>query len=234
MTEHDRTQLGAYALGALEPDEAAEVEAHLATCAECRAEVAELAELKDFLGEVPPEAFLDGPPEDGDLLLQRTLREVREPHRPSTVGKPAKRRSRWLLAAAAVVVVGGALGGGVALGRTTAPDTTQDTVQPPVAGATQVTASDANSGATMAATVEPRDGWTWVRVQVTGLKPGDQCEMVVTDKAGKYWVAGSWLVSEKGAKDGSTFGGGVLIPPDQVRSVEIRTIQGEHVVTATI
>ncbi|MET9274573.1 zf-HC2 domain-containing protein [Kribbella sp. NPDC003557] len=225
MSEHDRTQLGAYALGALEPAEAAAVDEHLATCAECRAELAELAELKDFLGEVPPEAFLEGPPEGGDLLLQRTLREVREPE----VQAPPKRRSRWLLIAAAVVVVAGALGGGVVLGRSTAPDDDR-----PVAGSRQVTTSDTTTGATMAATVEPRAGWSWVRVQVTGLKAGDECVMVVTDKDGEAWIAGSWLVSEKAAKGGSTFGGGVLVPPDQVRSVEIRTVQGRHVVTATI
>ncbi|RZT13542.1 putative zinc finger protein [Kribbella sp. VKM Ac-2569] len=228
MSEHDRTQLGAYALGALEPAEVAAVDEHLATCAECRAELAELTEMKDFLGEVPPEAFLEGPPEGGDLLLQRTLREIREPQRQEPQAKP-KRRSRWLLIAAAVVVVAGALGGGVVLGRSTAPDTDQ-----PVAGSKQVTTSDTTTGATMAATVEPRAGWSWVRVQVSGLKAGDQCEMVITDKAGRSWVAGSWLVSEKAAKSGSAFGGGVLTPIDQVRSVEIRTVQGKHVVTATI
>jgi anti-sigma factor RsiW len=226
MSEHDRTQLGAYALGALEPAEVAAVDEHLATCAECRAELVELTEMKDFLGEVPPEAFLEGPPEGGDLLLQRTLREVRE----QQVQAPSpKRRSRWLLVAAAVVVVAGALGGGVVLGRSTVSDDDQ-----PVAGSKQVTTSDTTTGATMAATVEPRSGWSWVRVQVKGLKAGDQCEMIVTDKSGESWVAGSWLVSEKAAKNGSAFGGGVLVPPDQVRSVEIRTVQGKHVVTATI
>ena len=230
MSEHDRTQLGAYALGALEPAEVATVDEHLATCAECRAELAELTEMKEFLGEVPPEAFLEGPPEGGDLLLQRTLREVREPQvqEPRTQAPP-KRRSRWLLIAAAVVVVAGALGGGVVLGRSTAPDPDQ-----PVAGSKHVTTSDTTTGATMAATVEPRAGWSWVRVNVTGLKAGDQCEMVITDKSGASWVAGSWLVSEKAAKGGSAFGGGVLVPPDQVRSVEIRTVQGKHVVTAKI
>jgi anti-sigma factor RsiW len=234
MSEHDRTQLGAYALGALEPAEVAELEEHLATCAECRAELAELTELKDLLGEVPPEAFLDGPPDGGDLLLQRTLREARseedeQPPAQQPAPVPVKRRSRWLLVAAAVVVVVGALGGGVAIGRSTVPADDQ-----PVAGAKQVTTEDSSTGSTMAATVEPRPGWSWVRVQVTGLKAGDQCEMVVTNKDGYSWVAGSWLVSEKAAKNGSTFGGGVLVPLDQVRSVEIRTVQGKHVVTATI
>jgi anti-sigma factor RsiW len=234
VTEHDRTQLGAYALGALEPAEAAEVDEHLATCAECRAELAELTELTGMLAEVPPEAFLEGPPDDGDLLLQRTLRQVRE--QDGSAGsaqdesKP-RRRSRWLLIAAAAVVVAGVLGGGVAIGRSTAP-TGPDTQ--PVAGARQVTTSDSTSGATMAATVEPRPGWSWERVQLTGLQAGAQCEMVVTDKSGYSWVAGSWLVSDKAAKNGSSFSGGVLVPVDQVRSVEIRTVQGKHVVTATI
>lgn len=230
MSEHDRTQLGAYALGALEPGEVREVDEHLATCAECRTELAELEEMKEFLGEVPPEAFLDGPPEGGDLLLQRTLREVRSlAPEPVAAPAPAKRRSRWLMAAAAVVLVAGALVGGVALGRQTAPE-----ADAPVAGSKQVTATDAVTGTTMATTVEPRAGWSWIRVNVKGLKAGAQCEMFVTDKTGKTWNAGSWLVSEKAAREGSAFGGGVLVPLDQVRSVEIKTLQGSHVVTATI
>ena len=81
---HDRSQLGAYALGALESDEAREVEQHVAGCAECSAELAEFEEMKAFLGEVPPEAFLDGPPADGDLLLQRTLRAARVESTPAS------------------------------------------------------------------------------------------------------------------------------------------------------
>jgi hypothetical protein len=134
-----------------------------------------------------------------------------------------------LLVAAAVVVVAGALGGGVVLGRQTAPQ-----AEEPAAGYKEVTTTDTSTGTTMATTVEPLTGWSWVQVQVTGLRAGDQCQLLVTDRTGKTWVAGSWLVSAKAAKNGSTFGGGVLVPLDQVRSVEIRTVQGRHVVTATI
>ncbi|WP_433160102.1 anti-sigma factor family protein [Kribbella sp. CA-247076] len=222
MTEHDSSQLGAYALGALEPDEAREVDQHLATCAECRAELAELEEMKAFLGEVPPEAFLDGPPPDGDLLLQRTLREVR------TTAAP-KRRSPWLLVAAAVVLIAGALAGGILIGRqSTSPAET------PVAGSKQVIATDGTTGTTMATTVEPRAGWSWVEVELTNLKAGAECEMIVTDKGGKTWVAGTWVVSEKSAREGSRFAGGVLVPIDQVKSVEVRTLQGQHVVTTPV
>jgi hypothetical protein len=224
MNEHDRSRLGAYALGALEAGEAREVEEHLATCAECRAELAELEEMKEFLGEVPPEAFLEGPPPDSDLLLQRTVREVR------TTTPAPKKRSRWLQVAAAVVVIAGALGGGVLIGRQSA-----DQADVPVAGSKQVTATDTTTGTTMATTVEPRAGWSWIQVQIKGLKAGAECQMLVTDKAGKTWVAGTWKVSEKAAREGkSQFEGGVLVPIDQVKDVEITTIQGQHVVTTPI
>ena len=231
MSDHDQSQLGPYVLGALGPDEARDVEQHLAGCAECRREVAELEETKGLLGEVPPEAFLDGPPDDGDLVLQRTLRAARAGDAMPTADRTSKRR-RWMPAvAAAAVIAAAALGGGVLIGQRTAdPGVSQS----PVAGSKKVTATDGTTGATMATTVEPREGWSWVHVQVTGLKAGAECELVVTDKNGKTYVAGSWLVSEKAAREGSRFGGGVLVPVGEVASVEVRTAEGEHVVTTPI
>jgi hypothetical protein len=238
MSEHDHSQLGAYVLGGLEPDEIREVDEHLSGCASARAELGELEEMKAFLGEVPPEAFLDGPPADGDLLLQRTLREVRATA-PVTAAPPPARptrrpalRSRWWLVAAAVLVVAGAVGGGVAIGRQTVDQPVAADTTP--AGSKQVTVTDASTGVTMATTVEPRTGWSWVVVNVSGLKAGDECEMLVTDTSGRTYVAGSWVVSDKAARNGSRFGGGVITPVDQVRSVEIKTVQGRHVVTTPV
>ena len=239
MSEHDHSQLGAYVLGALEPDEVREVDEHLAGCAEARDELAGFEEMKEFLGEVPPEAFLDGPPEDGDLLLQRTLREVRLVEAAEVTPVPAqaavgsRKRAPWLLVAAAVVVVAGVLGGGVLIGRQSVDEPVAGATTPP-AGSKQATATDAKTKVTMATTVEPRAGWTWVNVQLTNLKAGDKCEMLVTDKTGKIYVAGSWVISEKAAKEGSRFGGGVLVPIDQVKSVEIKTVQGAHIVTTPV
>lgn len=54
--------LGAYALDAVEPDEAAEVDEHLAGCARCRAEVAEHREVAALLahgGQPAPEGVWD-------------------------------------------------------------------------------------------------------------------------------------------------------------------------------
>jgi anti-sigma factor RsiW len=231
MSDHDQSQLGPYVLGALGPDEAHGVQQHLAECPDCRRVVAELDKTKDLLGDVPPEAFLDGPPDDGDLLLQRTLRAARAGAADPTAEQPAKRR-RWMPAAAAAAVVAAvALGGGVIIGQRTADSGVSES---PVAGSKEAKATDDTSGATMAATVEPREGWSWVKVQVTGLKAGAECELVVTGKDGTTYVAGSWLVSEKAAREGSRFGGGVLLPIGEVASVEVRTAEGEQVVRTPI
>jgi hypothetical protein len=233
MTDHDQSLLGPYVLGVLEPDDVRELEEHLLACTDCRQQLAELEEMKELLGEVPPEAFLDGPPLDGDLMLQRTLRASREAAEPavSPVAAP-KRRRLLLVAASAAVIAASALGGGVLIGRQTVDD--QVAVEAPVAGSQQANATDSATGATMATTVEPREGWSWVKVKLTGLKAGAECEVIVTDENGKTFVAGSWVVSEEAARKGSQFAGGVLVPIDQVASVEVKTAQGEHVVTTKI
>jgi anti-sigma factor RsiW len=63
-----RLSLGVYVLGAIDPDERAQVDAHLAGCAECRAELAELEGLPALLAQVSTEeaialAATDGPPD---------------------------------------------------------------------------------------------------------------------------------------------------------------------------
>ena len=120
MTDHDQSLLGPYVLGVLEPGDVREVEEHLPGCADCRQQLAELEEMKELLGDVPPEAFLDGPPPDGDLLLQRTLRASRDDAGPTVSPVAAPRRPRLLLvAASAAVIAASALGGGVLIGRQT-------------------------------------------------------------------------------------------------------------------
>ncbi|HWJ08698.1 MAG TPA: anti-sigma factor [Nocardioides sp.] len=63
MTDHDQHTLsGAYALDALDGEERARFEAHLATCADCREEVASLQEAAALLGTddvVPPSSVRD-------------------------------------------------------------------------------------------------------------------------------------------------------------------------------
>jgi anti-sigma factor RsiW len=61
-----RGEIGAYIVGALDPDAAAAVRQHLARCADCRAEYDELAPLRGVLDRcagrdsAPPRRHLDG------------------------------------------------------------------------------------------------------------------------------------------------------------------------------
>jgi anti-sigma factor RsiW len=73
----DPDELSAYALGALDAEEAARIDAHLHSCSDCRAELAELRRATDALDRLPPETFVHGPP-DGDRALRRALRQLRK------------------------------------------------------------------------------------------------------------------------------------------------------------
>ena len=97
-----RSQLGVYLTGAITPADRAVVVRHLATCADCRAELAGLAALPALLRRPPARAaaqsaaLADGAAgrEPGEALLGRLLRRMAR----------RRRRNRWLLAAAAFVL----------------------------------------------------------------------------------------------------------------------------------
>ncbi len=232
--EHDRSPLAAYALGALDDGEKREFDAHLASCAECRAELEDLAALEAALGEVPPEAFIEGPPEGGDLLLRRTLRAARA-ERSRTV-----RPRRLLVAAGVAALLAVSLGGGVLMGRGTAP-----TVQ---AGAPPSSASPAASspaarvasgknpktGAAMTVALTPAAGWVRVHVKVDGVPAGKRCVLQVVPRSGAPVVAGSWLVSPNGEKQGTTLDGAALVAPNDVASVDVVTTDGQKLVSVPV
>ncbi|MFC4013455.1 anti-sigma factor family protein [Nonomuraea purpurea] len=97
--EEVKLALGAHALGALDPEEAIEIDNHLATCDDCGAELVELEGVTSFLGKVSERdvELVASPPRQ---VLDRLLNDR------------AKRtkRSRLLLtlaASAAAVAVGG-------------------------------------------------------------------------------------------------------------------------------
>lgn len=233
--DQSHTQLGAYALGALDPAEAAEFEQrHLATCAQCRFDLNDLMALRESLDEVPPEAFLDGPPEGGDLLLQKTLRRVREEE--PAAAPPRSRRGLAIVAAAVLVVA--ALGGGVLAGRLTATPGPGTALPPPTTlpapGTKDVRATDPATGVQLAASVSPFAGWVQVDVAVKGVKAGEKCLLQVVRKDGQAVTAGSWQVSERWETMGFSLQGSALVAPDDVKSVDIVTVDGRKLVSAQV
>lgn len=92
MTEHEWLALAApYALGALDGEERAAFEAHLAQCAQCRAEVASFREVAGELALAIPA----GEPAPG--LRTRVIAEARRV-------RPLASRLPWLAAAAGIVL----------------------------------------------------------------------------------------------------------------------------------
>jgi hypothetical protein len=233
--DESHTQLGAYALGALDPGEAADFERrHLQTCAQCRFDLNELVALRDSLDEVPPEAFLDGPPEGGDLLLQKTLRRMRDEEERVAPARTTSRRGLALVAAAVLVVA--ALGGGVLVGRQTAPDSGGVLAVPPsnVPGTRTVEGRDPTTGVQLAASIVPFQGWVKTDVSVKGVKAGEKCLLQVVTKDGKAVTAGSWQVSEKWESSGFNLDGSALVAPDDVKSIDIVTVDGRKLVSAQV
>jgi hypothetical protein len=97
MSEHIGELAELYALGALEPAEAAQVDAHAAGCASC---LRRLGEAED---SVTAMMRLDAQSQPSNALRARMRRAV-DPHDALRVARPARTRPLWLSLAAAVVI----------------------------------------------------------------------------------------------------------------------------------
>jgi anti-sigma factor RsiW len=168
--------LGAYILGALEPEERRQFEEHLDHCAMCTAEFAEFAAIPALLDKVRPEDLQPVAVTPSPELFERVSAAAHvTPDR-------APRSRRWLLAAAAVLVLLGAGAGVIVWAANQGNDT--------------VTASSGPVEVTMTATGEG-DG-TAIDVTVAGMRPGEICRLVAVDADGGHHPAGEWNVSEEG------------------------------------
>lgn len=227
-TADDHVDIGGYLMGELDQQTTAEVEKHLAGCAECRAEVESLREWQKALEAVPEAMLLDGPPEGGDLLLQRTLRQIR------TESGGRRFRRNTLISSAAVVVVAAAISAGVVVGRATnepvdqalpTPTPTVSTVGPDTRLAT---ATDPTTGARITVAIQPAPGWVRINAAVSGIPAGEPCKLLVIGKDGTEILAGSWVVSQKGEAEGTTLDGSALIDPANVARVEVENVAGKR------
>ena len=219
---HNPEDLGAHVLGLLDAAQSRAVEEHLASCPACRREWEELRGMVDLLDDVPPEAFLDGPP-DADVMLQRTVRQVR------AEASAQRRRRRFVLTGVAAAALAVVLSGGVLIGRETAP--------PPAVvaapGAVELAGGGA-PGVSMTATLAPAAGWVRLSTSVKGIPAGERCYVVVVARDGTREIAGSWLVSQGGWRDGITLDGSALVPLDQVAEVVIENEAGREFATARV
>ena len=216
-----RQALGVYVLGAIDPAERAQVDEHLATCADCREELASLAGLPAMLRKVPVVeaerlAAAEQEPELGGVPSPEML--------PSLVARTTnvRRIHRWrgLAAAAAVALV--ALAGGAAV-----TSALQSHPSSPAAMTWQQTIGTGPvAGAHLTVRYRHEPWGTRMEANVTGLRPGSVCELRVTDKTGGTSVVGSWVLWEGSA----WYPASTWLDENELRTFEV-TING-HVVAA--
>lgn len=247
---HDAVTLGCYALGVLDAHESRGVEQHLRGCPSCRAQVADFHRIRAALDELPREAFLheldDDLPKPSDLLLQRTLRQIRQESvipqpraaesgpraSPRPVEEPPQpqhaRARRWpgYLAAAAVaaaVAFGGATvfmqnngGAGTSIALTRTGEAT--------AGEIRMVAEIAPSS---------QDRYQ-VTANIDGLPSAQKCKLVVIGTDGSKTEAFAWTTTEKQQAEGSKVSGVVSVAPDKVKSIAVENAEGKTFVVANL
>ncbi|MFC4912864.1 zf-HC2 domain-containing protein [Actinomadura gamaensis] len=225
-----RTALGVYVLGAIDPAERARVDEHLATCPECRDELAALAGLPALLGRVdtgqidevsaPAPGVLDG-------LLARAAAERSGPwyrRLPSVSRAP-------LAAAAAVIMVVGLLLGGV-VGHQVAG--TRPQAGPPPSSSSEepgekVSATNPSTHVTASVVMRSESWGTYSEITVTGVPKGNKCRWYVITRSGKREMLGSWYVSSSEGE--GEYEGNTMYPRNQIASFEVDTLEGHRLVT---
>ncbi len=222
-----RQALGVYVLGAIDPAERAQVDDHLATCLECREELASLAGLPAMLRKVPivEAERLAAPDQDPELagvpsaemltsLIARTA-NVRRIH-----------RWRTLATAAAVAIV--ALGGGAAVANALEPSAAPSA---PITTAAwhRTSGTGPVAGARLTVRYRARLWGTEMDVNVTGLQPGSVCVLQVMDASGRPQVVGSWTLW----KDGSWYPASIWLSEKDLRAFEV-TVNGKVVASAPV
>lgn len=184
--------VGAYVLGQLDGPLLRDVEAHVAQCARCRAEVADLAPLAAALRRVDPEAVAAATtaaaPSTLDARVEAALRA--EEGRPEDLAPTADvvalpTRRRWVPALAGALV-GAAAAAAVAVA--VLPD-------PAPAGAPVIAVRDVTAADGVAAQAGLVDH-TWgveLKLQVTGLPAGRAYDVRIVDDAGREYDGGAFL-----------------------------------------
>ncbi|MGG5258401.1 anti-sigma factor family protein [Phycicoccus avicenniae] len=171
-----RVLVGPYLLGHLDATDAAALEAHLDTCAACRADLAELTPAAGALAALRGRApELAEPPAD---LLERVGAAVATEQR--RVRRPGAWRTAGVAAAAAAVAAALTLTG-VRL------------TEPPPQPFEAVPVAVEASGVTASAGVVPHTWGVEVRLTASGFAAGDRYRVVVLGEDGRDYPAGEFV-----------------------------------------
>jgi Putative zinc-finger len=219
----EHTDIGAYSLGLLDERDRQAFEDHLASCAACDAELAELSRMSELLSgiePVPPGAEPPAEPHVIDLLSRRAAAQ--------------RRRSRWRVAAGAAAAAA-LLAGGVSAGIAAHPGSPSV-----VALAGQRHAAVAPGTGVTGTVGLVAMGWgTQVTLDLAKVRGPLTCELISVSKTGQQHVVLSWRVPPAG------YGvpghpahllveGGTPIPRSQLAQLVIKVVQGRTLLTIPV
>jgi anti-sigma factor RsiW len=202
----ESVQLGAYLLGALDPEERSALERHIAGCDRCKAELVDMAPLPGLLRHTPFEELDETAAAAETLTPARRLRpgapegrgaradgeEPDEPQAPGRAGLPPQRHRR---PRRRTVSVGLALAGAAAVaGAWVYAGGFRSTPSAPPAAAAAMTWSgqDATTHVTATAALTPEAWGTQMDLKLGNLPIGITCHLVVHARDGRTETAGAW------------------------------------------
>ncbi|MBU7598697.1 zf-HC2 domain-containing protein [Streptomyces sp. P38-E01] len=257
---HDHHDVGAYAIGALDPEDAARFEEHLADCVSCSAELDELLGLAPLLDEYTDtgRTAAGASPRatgcrDGEALRPGAGATARpaalavpyvQPVRAgeallaSVLARAAaerRRRARRRLALAlpaAAVLVAAALGGAALL-------TGGDRGTPPDPIRAAYDAGEKHHGSAPGSDVDATVSLTekrWgteIAVRLTGVTGPRSCGLIAVGRDGGEQTVTTWAVPDTGYGPGKEvyYVGGSAYGPADIDHFEVRTLDGQRLVT---
>ncbi len=216
-----RGELGVYVLGAIEPGERHRVGRHLACCPRCRDELAGLAGLPGLLGKIAADEALRAWSDDaGD--------SPRGPPLDAVIGQVRRirgRRRRLAAVAAGALLAGVAAATGLQVFQAPA-GSPPDAAEPRWTGT--FSAASPVTGAWAAVRYAAQPWGTELEVQVTGIRAGTRCRLVVTGAPGQDVAAGGWTITAAGQQ--AWYPASVPFRPGSLRGFAV-TADGKTLVT---
>lgn len=207
-----RELLGAFVLGQLDDNEKLALQAHLDGCAECRAELAEIAPLVDMMRGADPDR-VTAPAEPPAELAERIGESIRTSRRQRDRKTLVRRGAAGLLVAAALV-------GAFFLG------TTRDPAAPPVVPlAVHLTATGVQADAGLV-----KHTWgTELKLKATGLQDGGSYTVTFFRADGSTVPGGTFIGTGSNTLNCSLNG---ALPLDEMVEVTVTDAAGGLVLDA--
>lgn len=217
--------VGAYALGVLDPADSFRFEEHLADCATCAVRLSEFAGLESALAAF---AHPDGahgvllPEPPRPTLLNQLLDSIETGRRRS-----GRRRLRLIAAAAALIIAAPV----AVLGLRTQ-DSGDDSVR-------RYAATDPATGVSATVALQERVWGSGVGLELARVKGPLTCKLVAVGKDGKEQTVTTWAVpadgygfpDAKGHEEPLRTEGGAALHGADIDRFEVRTLDGRRLVT---